>query len=131
MNSTYNYLEAMTSDILTVIHDEYTNEQIAYRLAEDFDGFREDLYEALWIDDAVTGNGSGSYTFCRETARQYVLDNTDLLRDVVQEYEIEANEILQRFIDEDWEYFDVCIRCSLLGLTLEGALAELMKEVFD
>lgn len=118
----YNYLAAMKSDIL---------EYIKYNIdLDDYRGRRDDLEEKLndelWIDDSVTGNGSGSYTFNREQAREYVqADGSDYIRDMCSDFGIEAGEIAQRFIDNDWEWIDVSIRCYLLSRAISDALDEL------
>lgn len=122
----YNYLAAMKSDIL---------EYIKYNIdLDDYRGRRDDLEEKLndelWIDDSVTGNGSGSYTFNREQAREYVqADGSDYIRDMCSEFGIEAGEIGQRFIDNDWEWIDVSIRCYLLPRAISDALDELEDDL--
>lgn len=53
----YNYLEAVTADVLDYIKDEID-------LAEwkgNRDGLEEKLNDDLWTVDSVTGNASGSY----------------------------------------------------------------------
>lgn len=45
---------------------EYIEENASY-----YDTWDE-MYEGLFIADQVTGNGSGSYTFCTETAKENV-----------------------------------------------------------
>lgn len=84
-----------------------------------------ELYESLWVDDSVTGNGSGSYTFCRNTSREYVIDNLDLLEEMANEFGISYNTIGEKFINGAWEYFDVSIRCYLLGQAISEVLDEL------
>ena len=111
----YHYLEEMKSNIHDVLNwNEYGEEIVNDEQA---------LYDALWIDDYVTGNGSGSYTFNTAKAREYVEDNFKLLVEALREFG-EVDELAE-IIDEDkWEYADVTIRCYLLG----QAVAEVMEE---
>ena len=117
----YNYLEAIKQDIKTFLEDEFE-----YRYSNlDADELQEQLYCDLWAEDSVTGNGSGSYTFCRETAKEYVLENMEECVDALKEFCVEAETIAEKFLCEDWEYFDVTIRCYLLG----QAISEVLEEI--
>ena len=73
----YNYLEEMKEDIKT-----YLEENIEYKYSDcsDLEELQDRLHDDLFCEDAITGNASGSYTFCRATAKNYVLDNVDLLK---------------------------------------------------
>ena len=73
----------------------------------------------------MTGNASGSYTFNSFKAKEYVTDNMDLVLDMTSEFGIEAETIAEHFLNEDWEWFDVSIRCYLLGECISEALEEL------
>jgi hypothetical protein len=77
------------------------------------------------VEDSVTGNASGSYTFNRWTAKEYVADNMELLKDALDEFCTESRTIAEHFLNEDWEYFDVSIRCYLLGSVISEVLDEL------
>ena len=113
----YDYKENVCADILNVI-DDYNPED--YK--GDRDGFEELLNDNLWTDDSVTGNGSGSYTFNRWKAQEYVLDNMELLFEALGEFGCSYDEIGRRFMNEDFEYFDVTIRCYLLS----GAISQVL-----
>ena len=76
----YNYLEELKSDVKNYINEVASD----YMDCEDMDELRDELYDNLWDEDSVTGNGSGSYTFNREKAKEYVSDNMDLM-DVFKE----------------------------------------------
>ena len=106
----YDYQVKMKEDILSVINDNYN--------LDEYRGHREDLEEELndklWTDDSVTGNGSGSYTFNSFKAKEYVIDNMDLLAEMAKEYDLDDKTVAEHFLSEDWEYFDVSIRCYLL-----------------
>lgn len=123
----YNYLEEMTNDVKEWINEEFDTEQLNERLT-DRDTFESDLNDYLWITDSVTGNASGSYTFNRWTAQQYVNDNTDILKEALQEFCIDSETIADKFLNDDWEYFDVTIRCYLLGQAIAQALDEIESE---
>lgn len=113
----YNYIEAMKEDIRN-----YINNDLEEELADDLDDAEEQLYDLLWIEDGVTGNGSGSYTFNRAEAREYVTDNMDILEEALREFCVAADTIASRFCADDWEYFDVTIRCYLLGTAISEVL---------
>ena len=116
----YNYMNAMTEDIRDYIIENINREDYT----EDRDGLKEYLNDTLWIEDSVTGNASGSYTFNRETSKEYVLDNTDLLREAYTEFGQKEN-IADVICDEDWESADVTIRCYLLGQAIAEVLDDL------
>lgn len=78
----------------------------------------EDMYDALFIDDSVTGNGSGSYTFnaaeAAENARGLVFDDGFIAEARAAGYGMEL-------FAEEPETVDVVARCLALGL-VSGAL---------
>lgn len=127
----YNYLEAMQEDIREYIAENYTTEEAAEKLVElaTRDEWEQELHDALWICDSVTGNASGSYTFNSYKAREYVLDNDEILREALQEFCEEADTIAEKFLDGEWEWMDVTIRCYLLGQAIREALDELESEL--
>lgn len=126
----YNYLEAMRADILDKLKEDYTPGEIRERM-EDRDQFERELNDNLWICDSVTGNASGSYTFNTWRAREYVIDNTDILHDALQVFGEDAETIAGKFLDDEWEYFDVTIRCYLLAQSITAALDEIEREQED
>lgn len=119
----YNYLEAVKSDIEDVL-DDYIS---MYGDDVDADEIRQRLNGDLWADDSVTGNGSGSYTFNREEAKKYLFDSDDdmdILKEAVSEFGTEAEDVVDHFMSEDWEYFDVTIRCYILAQAIDEVLEE-------
>lgn len=106
----YNYRDEMYDDI-----QQYIEDNIDLADYEDAEELEEALNDELWAEDSVTGNASGSYTFDRAKAREYVLANMDLLAEMCSDFGIDNSTIGEKFINEDWEYFDVSIRCYLLG----------------
>lgn len=121
----YNYMEAVKEDVKNYIDCEIN--------FADFDSLEElekKLNDELWTEDSVTGNASGSYTFNREQAKKYVLDNMDLLNEMCSEFGIDAETIGQKFLDNEYEWMDVSIRCYLLGAAISEVLDDL-EEDFD
>lgn len=111
----YNYLEAMKNDIT-----EYINDNINLADYADRDELESSLNDDLFTEDSVTGNASGSYTFSRAQAQEYVKDNIDLLKD--------AATVGEWFLSEDWEKMDVTIRCYLLGQAIAEVLDDMWEE---
>lgn len=119
----YNYLEAMVDDI-----KDYIDENINLEEYEDRQELEEKLNDDLWVEDSVTGNGSGSYTFDRHQSYENVQgdpDAMDYIRDLVSEFGVDAETVAEKFLDEDYEYWDVSIRCYLLGQAIGEALDQL------
>ena len=123
----YNYLEAMVEDIKEYIRNdaEIDRNDLEYGRK----ALEEKLNDDLWTEDSVTGNASGSY-FCNSyKSMECVLDNIDLLHEMCEEFGIEAETIGQKFLDEEWEWMDVSIRCYLLGQAIAQALDEIEEDL--
>lgn len=120
----YNYYESMKEDVLDYIRNEVNAEDYTDR--DELESF---LNDELWIEDSVTGNGSGSYTFDRVQASLYVLDNMDLLNEAIDELDTDREIVGDKFLSEDWEWFDVVIRCYCLGSAISDALDEIEDEL--
>ena len=120
-NMDYDYLEAVTEDVR-----EYIRENID--LSEwkgSRDGLEEKLNDDLWIEDCVTGNASGSYTFSTYRAEQYLAHNWDLLAEALEEFgQDKINPI-----GKGAEWCDVTIRCYLLRQAISEVLDELEDEL--
>ena len=115
----YNYHEAIKEDIKNYINEIYTPDEINEKLL-DKEEWLEQLNEDLWVDDSVTGNASGSYTFCTWMAEENIAHNLDLLKEALDEFGSDYAEALERGA----EYCDVTIRCYLLY----GSLSEVLDE---
>ena len=121
----YNYLENVTADAKTAILENMDMWEWHNR-----EELEENANDWLWAADEVTGNASGSYTFNREAAKEYVTrsdDGMDTLRDAVREFDCE-HEAFTAFLEENWEYLDVTIRCYLLEQAISAAIDELEEE---
>ena len=123
----YDYYDAMKEDIREYLEE---NGAIDRLLADDADRdeIEEELHDELWTADSVTGNASGSYTCNSWKAKGYVLDNMEQLKDALEGFCVEPSEIGERFLNDEWEYFDVTIRCYLLGTVLSEVIDEIMYE---
>ena len=119
----YNYRDAIKSDIRVYIGETYTPEEIADQLL-DIDAFQEKLYDDLWVEDSVTGNASGSYTFNTWRAEEYLCHNMDLLADAVEEFCCDMD-----ILKSGAEACDVTIRCYLLGQAIAETLEELQNSM--
>lgn len=120
----YDYLEQVTADVRDYVEQEIDLTE----WAGDRDGLEEKLSDDLWTCDSVTGNASGSYTFNRVQAQIYVLDGMDELQEAVNEFGIDSETIGEKFLESDWEYFDVTIRCYLLGQAITAVLDDLEED---
>lgn len=106
------YLEMVKEDVKNWMEEnaDYINEQDF----ENIESLRDWLNDALWCDDSVTGNASGSYYFNSYDSKQAVLDDFETVKEALQEFGISAETIGETFLNEDWEYFDVTARCYVL-----------------
>ena len=119
----YNYLEAVTSDILDYIKEEINLDE----WKGNRDGLEEKLNDELWTVDSVTGNASGSYTFNTWEAEENLAHNWDLLAEALGEFGQDGTDILK----QGAEAMDVTIRCYLLGQAIAEALDELEEELAE
>lgn len=111
----YDYLEAITNDVR-----DYISNEIDFKDFDSLDELRDHLNDVLWTCDAVTGNGSGSYTCNAYEAEENLCHNWDLLEDACNEF-----GCIEEAISKGPEYCDVTIRCYLLGQAIEAALEEI------
>ena len=121
------YLEQVKADVKEWMENEsyYDFEyMILTGEIDDLDHLGEWLSDTLWAEDAVTGNASGSYTFNREEAKKHVLADMDTVREALYEFGTEAQEIGERFLNEDWEYLDVTARCYVLNTAIWEVIEE-------
>lgn len=116
MLNKYDYRTAVKDDIRAYIDDEINLEDY-----KDKEELQEYLEEVLWIEDTVTGNGSGSYTFNNYEAEENIAHNWDLLQEALEEFgQTDIN-----VIENGAEWADVTIRCYLLS----KCIAEVLEEV--
>lgn len=120
----YDYVESMKRDILDYIADEIDRADY-----DDRDELETALNDDLWPEDAITGNGCWGYgkyhKIPDETIRDYVRENLDLCKEALREFCTEKDEIIDKFFDDDYSYFDCTIRCYCLNWAISKALDEL------
>lgn len=121
----YDYYANVKDDVLSYINDEIRPGEYWDR-----DGLESFLNDELFCDDGVTGNGCGSYTRNRSQAKEYVLDNTDLLKESIEGFD-SKDKLIDWFFDDDYESMDVTIRCYVLGSCINDALDEIEREQSD
>lgn len=107
----YDYIEEMVKDIKEYIEE---HDLSAFH---DRESLEEHLNEALWACDSVTGNASGSYTFSTWRAEENIAHNWDLIQEVCDEFGMPENPF-----EKGAEYWDVSIRCYLLGQAISETL---------
>lgn len=115
----YNYLENVTADAKQAIL-----ENLNYWDFTDREELEEIANDELWVDDSVTGNASGSYTFSTWQAEENLCHNMDELEEACNEFGQDIGEAVK----QGAEYCDVTIRCYLLGQAINAALDELEEE---
>ena len=117
----YDYHENIKDDCVTAIK-EYLGYHDVKGMSKET--LKEKFRDAFWVDDSVTGNASGSYTFSSYEAEQNIAGNWDLLGEAMTEFCCECNAI-----EKGDEWADVTIRCYLLDEGIEKAMVELEKEI--
>lgn len=108
----YDYYKAVKGDIKDYLDENYGGRRITGRM-------REEIYDDLWVDDGVTGNASGSYTFSTYKAEENLCHNLDLLHEAMEEFG-DTGSVLEKGA----EACDVTIRCYLLGQLLDECVKE-------
>lgn len=111
----YNYKEAVKDDLVDFIKSEHMDRLNEF---EDLEEFREKVEEDAWVSDSVTGNASGSYYCNAWKAEEALAHNWDLLREALADFGGEFD------LDKGAEYYDVTIRCWMLGQVIDDAIEE-------
>lgn len=114
----YNYYDEMYNDIINYLNENY-NEY--YNDVEGEELYNK-LYDDLWVDDSVTGNGSGSYFFSTYRSEEAIAHNLDILSDALREFGCDVD-----VLEKGAEWCDVTIRCYLLGEVLTDALNDFLE----
>lgn len=117
----YDYLSAVESDVR-----EYIENNVNFHDYSDLDEMKEDLNEKLFVDDSVTGNASGSYTFNTWKAEEYLCHNLDLLAEANEEFGGSSD-----ILSNGAEMCDVTIRCYLLGQAIENVAPDMWHDWED
>ena len=122
----YNYFEAVAADVRAWCEENAEYSPMSVRTREDMEEY---LNDTLWAEDSVTGNGSGSYTFDRAKAREYVLADLDTVKEAFEEFDEKAR-FADLFFSEDWETIDVITRCYCLGAAISEVVSTLPAGLF-
>lgn len=114
----YNYHEVVKDDIREYIEENY---------GAVTEKMRAVVFDTILREDSVTGDASGSYTMNRAVAKEYVIENIDLLKKAVDEYGFNKKDIGEQFLSEEWEQFDVLIRLYLVGEYFDNIFSEFIS----
>lgn len=118
----YNYREEVTDSCVDAIKEYLDCHQVG---GMSKDKLYDDMYDAFWISDSVTGNASGSFTFNAYKAGEYLTGNWDLVTEAMQEFgETDVNPM-----EKGEEWCDVTVRCYLLSECLHKAMEKLDDEI--
>ena len=120
----YNYFEAVKEDVKNYIENDI-NILEALSEAGDVETLKENLHDDLWVNDSVTGNASGSYTFSTYEAEENLCHNIELLKEALEEFGCGIE-----YLERGAEACDVTIRCYLLGQALQEVLEEIEETYF-
>ena len=114
----YNYHIAVKDDIREYIKENY--DSVTEKM-------RAEMFDTILGEDSVTGNASGSYTMNSAIAKEYVIENIDLLNRAVDEYGFDKKDIGEQFLSEEWEQLDVLIRLYLVGEYFDDIFSEFLS----
>ncbi len=120
----YDYRETVRNDVIEQVKDGYKENSLRLYKEEGREALEQYLNDELWVDDQVTGNASGSYTFNTWEAEENLCHNMSLLEEACDEFGQDVGEAVKRGA----EYCDVTIRCYLLGSAISEAIDELEAE---
>ena len=111
----YDYREAVKDDV-----SEYIKNEINFEDFDTLDELEEHLNDVLFVEDGVTGNASGSYTFTTYKAEENICHNLDLLVEALEAFGGDFD-----ILKDGAEAADVTIRCYLLGECIAATLEEI------
>lgn len=114
----YDYREAVKADIKEWLEENRSMDELKDDLCTAYEITTGNLYNEMYIEDSITGNASGSYTFDRWQAEENLCHNFDLLDEAYSAYGTTPDL-------SSPESCDVTIRCYLLNDCLFAALEEI------
>lgn len=127
MENKYDYLEAMTDDIVNyVVSEQPTDEELRD------DDFWYRIEEDCWQDSTITGNGEGGWYFDDdEEARKAVFteENVKILVDALQEFGNAPESYRRAFLEPG--YADCTICCYMLNQALWAAKERLLSTISE
>jgi len=120
----YNYYDEVLQAVEEAVKDGYSPEMLE---PVDLDDYAEKLNEALWVDDSVTGNASGSY-FCNSyKAEEALAGNWGLAAEALEMFGCDG---INPF-DKGAEWVDVTIRCYLLNSCISDYIENNEEELTE
>lgn len=115
---TYDYLENVKEDVRN-----YIEENKIVVTSSNREEVEQELNDTLFVNDSVTGNASGSYTFSTWQAEENLCHNFELLTDALEEFGYDLS-----YLKKGAESCDVTIRCYLLWQAISEVLDEIEIE---
>lgn len=116
---TYDYLENVKEDVRN-----YIEENKIVVTSSNREEVEQELNDTLFVNDSVTGNASGSYTFSTWQAEENLCHNFELLTEALTEFDCDLS-----YLEKGAEACDVTIRCYLLGQAISEVLDEVEEEM--
>lgn len=120
----YNYYEEVLLAVEEAVKDGYSPEILE---PVDLDDYAEKLNDALWVDDSVTGNGSGSYFFNSYEAEEALVGNWGLAAEALEGF---GYDDINAF-EKGAEWIDCIIRCYLLNQSIAECVEEYEDELTE
>lgn len=105
------YCKSVLADAEDVIAGNFDDDY--YDAETDF----ADVYDVLFVSDAVTGNASGSYTFNAYQAKENVKDALfdEKILEALENIGVDKEEVFSQVLNRGYEILDVMIRCAVLS----------------
>lgn len=125
----YNYRENVENDVLTYINENYNMDDVRNTLyySDTREAFIEKLNNALWVEDSVTGNASGSYTMNRHIAEEHICHNYDIMWEAFYEFGYTMKDVGEFITSKGAEAIDVTIRCYILPSAINKVIIRIME----
>ena len=118
----YNYYIEVQNDVENWI--ELNNDLFNMSNFDNKNDAAEYLYDQMWDDDSITGNGPNGYAdeyLCEE----FLCHNLDLLIEAMREFDVMHEPFsIRSYIDNHRlaRYLDCTIRCYVLGQVIDRVL---------
>lgn len=123
------YLEMVTADVLEYLRENAGPfEEVPDENLVPCEDNVNTLYDLVWADDSITGNGSGSYTRNRYKAMEYVFGDYEAVNEAFECFDIQPEEAGKELLEQNWEWFDVLARLGVLAQACWDALEAFWKE---
>ena len=76
------------------------------------------------LDTGYGRENTGRKTEYPGKRKEEIQEKLDILKEALSEFCVDSDTLADHFMNEDWEYFDVTIRCYLLGSAISAGLIE-------